>query len=320
MNLYKLDRIQYSKTEDEYYFFEFFKVNEGEIRKNSEAQLEVFLNYFKEKHLIGKAKEKHEILRQIIKDYDKTKYYFIIYSDDKDESKILITYESDCNGVSKKFTDFNELRDWFIKINGVDNDINNYSKTLGDIGHNRFVHKILEEINDKDDELPFDDQGLEITKNLLIRKDKYGEEIKETTKGFDLDLFQYVNKKLIVYEFLTNEKEYLSNNKCHPMRYCWTGEKKDNKEKFISLWKTKEFFNGELFLINHSKVEEDVSVLKIIDLEVDEGIKSEIKLNMSYEPFKSWLKFKGNNRYLYETNYYGIDFFNNFDEKKNEYN
>ena len=327
MSLYKLDRIQYSKTKKEFYFFEFFKVNKGEIKINTNKQLKEFLNYFKKEYLIDEAGEKHEILRQIIKDYDKTKYFFIIYSDDKDESKILIKYASNSKSNYEIFKDFNELRNWFIKINGVDNDINNYSKVLGELGHNQFVHNTLEKINDKDEKMEFDDQGLEFTIELLTKVNDYGKEFKETTKGFDLDLFQYINGKLIIYEFLTNESG-MATNKCHPMRYCWTGGKKDNKEKFISLWKTKDFFNGELFLINHSKVEKDVSVLKIIDLDEKEGIKKELKLNMSYEQFKNWLKFMRDNENDYnyfdkldfkKKSYYDAEFFNYFNDKKKEY-
>src|SRR5699024_4508641 len=138
----------------------------------------------------------------------------------------------------------------------------------------------------------------------------------DSTKGFDLDLFQFISStnEYIIYEFLKRENNFINNIQAHPMRYSWTGKSNDNKQKFISLWKTKEYFNGKLLMISYSvESNERISIIEILDLDVDQGILAERKYSMSRNVFLGWLK--DMNQYAATQKKYFIDFkFKEYDE------
>lgn len=160
-----------------------------------------------------------------------------------------------------------------------------HSKNLGSVRENnkdKYVNEIIKNIynlNSFDD-----DSGLEITKQLLNENN---------TTGIDLDLFQYVKttNEYIIYEFLKRETDYVTNKTAHPMRYCWTKNRNDNKKKFISLWQTKNYFGGKLYLINYSdNKEEDISIIEVLNLNEETGFLEENKYCMCYDEFIKWIE------------------------------
>lgn len=89
---------------------------------------------------------------------------------------------------------FDQLQQWFRGVNNIDGQSN--SKGLGaarNTNIDSYVNGLLQSIyNDNQFQ---DDNGLVLTKNLLNG---------DTTKGFDLDLFQYIpsTNEYVIYEFL----------------------------------------------------------------------------------------------------------------------
>lgn len=230
-----------------------------------------------------------------------------------------VKIELNSNNIYGDLWSYADLQQWFKKLNNIDGQSN--SKGLGSVRNahlDTYVNSLLQLIYE--DEQFQDDNGLELTKNLLGS---------DSTKGFDLDLFQYIpsTKEYIIYEFLKRENNYINNIQAHPMRYSWTGKPNDNKQKFISLWNAKEFLNGKLLLVSYSDdSNERISIIEILDLDVDKGILAERKYSMSRNIFLGWLK--DMNQYTATKEKYFIDFkckeydegfFENFNQNKKNY-
>src|SRR5690625_6457870 len=74
------------------------------------------------------------------------------------------------------------------------------------------------------------------------------------------------------------------------MRYCWTRRWNDNKQKFISLWKMKEYLNARLILVNYSdNPSEKISLIEVLNIDTNIGITSENKYYMSRNVFLGWV-------------------------------
>lgn len=232
----------------------------------------------------------------------------------------FIRIELNSRGIFADVWSFVELQSWFQWLNNLDGQSN--SKGLGSVrttNLDNYVNSLLQSIYE--DSQFYDDNGLELAKSLLGS---------DSTKGFDLDLFQFISStnEYIIYEFLKRDNQHINNIQAHPMRYCWTGKWNDNKQKFISLWKAKEFFNGKLLLISYSdNSSERISIIEVLDLDIDKGILAEKKYSMSKNVFLGWLKdmnqYTINNQknYFIDFKYkeYDEDFFRNFSENKRNY-
>ncbi|WP_158701584.1 hypothetical protein [Lentibacillus sp. Marseille-P4043] len=232
---------------------------------------------------------------------------------------VLIEINPYINQTNGYILTFDQLQQWFRGVNNIDGQSN--SKGLGaarNTNIDSYVNGLLQSIyNDNQFQ---DDNGLVLTKNLLNG---------DTTKGFDLDLFQYIpsTNEYVIYEFLKRENHHINNIQAHPMRYCWTGSSSDNKQKYISLWNTKQQLNGRLFLINYSdNPNEKISVIEVLSLDTARGITSENKYCISRSIFLGWLhdmkNYNSNNR-DYFSDFKGIhynqEFFGNFNENKRNY-
>ncbi|MFL0197743.1 hypothetical protein ACJDU8_19540 [Clostridium sp. WILCCON 0269] len=283
MGIYQIDRIQYIEKKDKLIIFEFYLVeslNEF-IYKFKQQDYKFTNNYINDNYL-------HKL--NILYDLSERKccYLFIIIYDRKLE-KIYYYLKTEDN--EQKIMDYNEFREKFTRINNIDG-VDKKSKKLGAVRKENKDTFVLETLKKIDSSINGnDDNGLEITKNML------GE---YTTKGFDLDLFQYINStdETIIYEFLKRENSGVTNYTAHPMRYCWTGYKTDNRQKFISLWNVKEKLNGRLYLINYSDdTNEGIGISEILNLDNKKGIRKEYKYNLTYDEFIGWMKMMDNYNY-----------------------
>lgn len=166
-----------------------------------------------------------------------------------------------------------------------------------------------------------DDNGLWLTKQMLGN---------ERTTGLDLDLFYYIQStnEFVIYEFLKRETNFVDNINAHPMRYSWTGKPNDNKKKFITLWNVKQRLNCRLYLVSYSdNNNEKISIIEVLDLDINKGILAENKYCMSKNIFMAWLEDMNNykakhNNYLsdFKCISYGNEFFSHFvKETKYEY-
>ena len=240
--LFTIDRVQFSNSQQQYYFYEFMEIpNINLLIKNMTSD---FL-----------TSDFCKTLYRMINDIERKKLTFLL-NNQLNIVKIFIFYQRgvDCfieieikphlNQINRNVWGFKDIQKRFRDLNNIDGD--SRSKGLGATRSENvdyYVNGLLRSLYDKEDYQ--DDNGLELTKKLLDG---------DTTKGFDLDLFQYIQStnEYIIYEFLKRENPHINNIKAHPMRYCWTGNRNDNKQKFISLWNIKQFLNGRLFLINYS--------------------------------------------------------------------
>ncbi|MBU5676812.1 hypothetical protein KQI88_10315 [Alkaliphilus sp. MSJ-5] len=314
LSIYQVDRVQYIKSQDKLMIFEFLMVDDiKEFIKNFKNEGNRFSENYIDYNYYNKLKALYDT-----SNINDTCLLIIIY--DKFLKKIFYV---ECTGSFKiVITDFETFQQKFIEINNKDGE-EKKSKILGSIrGENidTFVLDTLKQINCCIDEN--DDNGLELTKKLL------GE---YTTKGFDFDLFQHIKStgETIIYEFLKNETSYVTNYTAHPMRYCWTGKPKDNRQKFIGLWTVKEKLNGRLFLINYSDcIEDGIGISEILDLDVEKGIKEEYKYNLTYEEFINWMTqmkdYKSSDKdYLKQLNhkrkYFDESFFYDWSMNKSRY-
>ncbi|MCX7921347.1 MAG: hypothetical protein N3B21_04895 [Clostridia bacterium] len=283
MNLFQLDRIQYSIKHNKYFIFEFYKVESVNIK----LDLYMNLDCLKEAMSEGEFK-KYSILHKMTLGNPNVILFYIIYSEDDSDSKVVYEFKDSC--IPEKVQQFNNLQDisrWFVAMNNIDGD--SKSKKLGsctdedDDESKDGVHRTLTEVAGED--IPYDDSGLDITKKMLGSN---------TTKGFDFDLFQYIecNNQFIIYEFLKNKTDYVTNYTAHPMRYSWTGGVRDNKQKFVSLWNAAQTFKAKLYLINYSDdCKEGIGVSEVVDLDIDRGFREELKYNLTYEEFIGWMKY-----------------------------
>src|SRR5699024_8659594 len=251
--LYTIDRVQYSKGDDLYYFYEFMELENIDLLLKNENELLLPNDLWQ---ALSNALSKTENSKiTFLKSIDTVIRIFIFYQ--KDLNK-YIRIELNSNGISGDVWSYVELQTWFKWINNIDGQ--SKSKGLGSVRSTHldsYVNSLLQSIYE--DSQFHDDNGLELTKSLLGS---------DSTKGFDLDLFQFISStnEYIIYEFLKRENNFINNIQAHPMRYSWTGKSNDNKQKFISLWETKEYFNGKLLLISYSDdSNERISIIEILD-------------------------------------------------------
>lgn len=308
------DRIQTMGASGNYLLFEFLTVNTlHELQKVTHDhqlfmdQLTLQLSAFEKTKIDALLAIEHNTSKMIIL-YQKHVQDYILY----------LAYDKE---IKIRCCQFDELQLLFQKING--GNMTEFSKKLGsttkETNEDPYVNTLLKEIHGMDHFS--DDNGIELTKKLL------GD---HATTGFDLDLYQYIEStgEFVFYEFLKRENQYISNIEAHPMRYCWNkANKKDNKKKYISLWRAKQHFGGRLFLINYSDdLNEKVSIIEVLDLDEEKGILKEKKYCLSYNVFVSWLK--DMNRYNKPSTDYLADFkeviydqsfMTNFHENKKRY-
>ncbi len=316
MSIYQVDRVQYIESQDTIILFEFYLVdNIDNFIKEFKGESEAFKNSYIEEIYLQKLRTLWDLSVK-----NETNLFIIIY--DEYEDKILFIERS---RYKKGFTwdalDFKSFQRKFIDLNNMSGA--GESKKLGSVRQDNkdtFTLNILENIsNDIDSN---DDNGLALTKKLLGNF---------TTKGFDFDLFQYIEStgETVIYEFLKNETSYIKNYTANPMRYCWTGKPNDNKQKFISLWLASQKLNGRLFLINYSEnTEEGIGISEIIDLDVSKGILQENKYNLTYHEFITLMidmnRYDSEDmdymkKYNYKMRSYNEIFFRNWDINKKNY-
>jgi len=314
--LFSIDRVQHSQKLNRFFLFEFLKVAN--------------IQYFISGNQIGS--DFFQKLQDSIEPYFWKKIHFLNSIHRNKIEIILIVYQQGAdhyivlrkNGDERaKWTyciyNFPQMQTWFQALNNIDGNSN--SKNLGAArtsDEDVYVNDMIREIHNLD--IFYDDNGLELTKALLNG---------ESTKGYDFDLFQYIpsTNEFIIYEFLKRENKHITNLQAHPMRYSWTGKYNDNKQKYISFWKAKQFFSARLFLINYSdNPSEKLSVIEVLDLDENRGFLEEYKYSMSGNVFKGWLKDmnsynKPHHQYLsdFKCAHYRQDFFKDFKHKKKEY-
>lgn len=293
--MYTIDRVQFAETYNQYFFFEFMEVENINLLLNNHGQI-IHPDYLWST-LFGMVSNIEEQKLILLRDMQQVNRIFIFYQRGLDTYiKIELTTQGRILGHILSFI---ELRDWLKWLNNIDGQ--GYSKGLGaarDADLDNYVNGLLQSLYE--DNQFQDDNGLELTKQLLDG---------DATKGFDFDLFQFIPStgEYIIYEFLKRENSYINNIQANPMRYCWTGKWNDNKQKFISLWNAKQFFNGRLFLINYSDdVNEKISIVEILKLDIEKGIMAEKKYCMSKNIFLGWLK--DMDRY----NSTGVDYLSDF--------
>ncbi|QSF35962.1 hypothetical protein ICR95_25250 (plasmid) [Priestia megaterium] len=277
--IYTVDRVQFEAS-GQLVFFEFY---------NDSNDNEQFV------------RRKFESLSKISKE----SLFFVKYNDNyRNENGVRVW----SNGKNKTYK-WNEYKQWFLSKNGeaLNNSVLK-SKPLGSATDNEgdpYINEILKEVH----EISFclDDNGLSITKEALG---------KESTYGFDFDIFDDINKTLV--EFLNNEtkqkgKNPIENTQAHPMRYAWISDREqeefakkmkkekpswknprkiDNRQKYISLWRAKQKLEGELYLVNYNKNDktEDLSIIEVVDLDEDKGIMGDISYKVTYKDMVSWLE------------------------------
>lgn len=298
--LYTIDRVQFAHTNQKYYFFEFMEVTD--------------INMLTIDNQLPTQQQFWERLFNMISEVEQKKVNFLLSF--QHAIRVFIFYQRDLNKyirieldpfVSKTIgaiLNFSQLQQWFRGLNNIDGQSN--SKGLGaarDANIDSYVNGLLKSLYNNDQFQ--DDNGLILTKDLLNG---------DSTKGFDLDLFQFVpsTNEYIVYEFLKRENQYINNIKAHPMRYSWTNRWNDNKQKYISLWNISQHLGGRLILVNYSdNLNEKVSLIEVKGLDINKGITAETKYCMSRHVFLGWLH--DMNHYSSKNNDYFSDF------KKAEY-
>jgi len=311
--IFNNDRLQYSTEKNMYFYYEFIKVEDIEkyaqstkeginILKEIQQTVDVFLA--EKIDFIMNMKEK---IAKIFIVYQKGKNKYVMMTNDlKDNKKYkVVIYKS-----------LKEFRKVFQRLNNIDQNAS-YSKALGNAKEeieDVYVNKLLGVIH-KNKKF-HDDNGIELTQLLLNG---------QGTKGFDLDLFQYIpsTDEYVLFEFLKRKNNYVTNITAHPKRYCWNGKMKDNKQKFNSLWKAKEFFKGRLFLVSYSDdLNEDISLMEVIQCDEEKGILEERKYRLTTREFICWLRDMNtynekDKNYLknFKMVHYGPEFFEDFKNK-----
>lgn len=314
--LYTIDRVQYARTNNRYYFYEFMEVNNINELIGMDGKLLPPNELWNALYGIINDMEKNKI--EFIKGNLQVIGIFIFYQVNIDKF-IKIELDPFTKTIYGHIWNFSELQNWFRWLNNIDGQTN--SKGLGaarDTDVDSYVNGILKTLYNNP--LFYDDNGLNLTKGLLNG---------DTTKGFDLDLFQYIpsTNEYIIYEFLKRENQNINNIQAHPMRYCWTGKWNDNKQKFISLWNIKQYLNARLILVNYSdNTSEKISLIEVLNLDTDKGITSENKYCISRNVFLGWLhdmkNYNSNNTdYLSEFKFvhYNQEFFEDFSKNKRRY-
>ena len=102
----------------------------------------------------------------------------------------------------------------------------------------------------------------------------------ELTGGFDVDsIYQMPNKEWVILEFL--KCDTVRPFESHPNRYWFK-----NSQKFISLWNLKNDLKGELLLINYEDSREQFLLIKVKNINNEQGIIDEEKTKMTFEEFR----------------------------------
>ena len=102
----------------------------------------------------------------------------------------------------------------------------------------------------------------------------------ELTGGFDVDsIYQMPNKEWVILEFL--KCDTIRPFESHPNRYWFK-----NSQKFISLWNLKNDLKGELLLINYEDSREQFLLIKVKNINNEQGIIDEEKTKMTFEEFR----------------------------------
>lgn len=313
--IFSIDRVQYSRTLDKYFIFEFLQISNIKELLTPDGNIIFHGNWKFWDKLYGMVIEpvKEKLVFLMNWSTNATKI-FIIYQKNID---VFIKIEMDLLNYQCSVMNFKLLKQWFRHLNNIDGDIYS-SKPLGssrDLNVDNYVIGLLRHLYC--DNKFIDDNGLELTKKLLSG---------DSTTAIDFDLFQYIpsTNEYIIYEFLKRDSNYVNNITAHPMRYSWTEKDKNNKQKFISFWKAKNYFNARLFLINYSNnFDEKVSIIEVIALDENIGFIEERKYVMSQNIFIAWLKDmynykKNHNDYLsdFKCVNYDYDFFKKYHSKK----
>ena len=335
MSIYQIDRIQHLPDLDEFCVFEFIKLDSSgfaELKKEIQELLDTATKENKEldsndiwiiiyKYSSTVMKEKLEYLGALYNNWLLT-FWIILYDQTEADFCLIILPDSDI-----KFLSFDELQAKFLEKNGQATGV---GKELG-VAQSAaqtdeeeppdFVNKILQEIEQDFD--VDDDSGLSLTKRLLSGVG---------TCGFDFDLSQYIEStgEFIIYEFLRNNSPFVSNYSAHPMRYCWRETGRDNKQKFISLWKAKQKFNARLYLVNYSdeSVTKGVGISEVIGVDEKKGFVGEKKYYLTYLEFIEWMKMMNNynchcsdylSSYNCKREVFHETYFAHFNEKKGTY-
>lgn len=278
--MFIVDRVQFSSKLNTLLIYEFHKVDNISNLKQLDG-LDILESLVERSNEVFRKK-----VEWLMSLNDKICIFFILYTNISED--IIILQYKGSTYVNYAISSFLKVAEWFRSCNNIDGI--GYSKELGavrDENKDVYVNNIIAELyNLKSYE---DDCGLEITKQMLENN---------ATRGFDLDLCTKISNtnETLIFEFLKRDNNYVTNITAHPMRYCWTGTFRDNKKKFIGLWKAKENLNARLFLVNYSDNEkEDISISEILELSEEVGILEENKYVMSITVFKQWLKDIRNN-------------------------
>lgn len=308
--MFPIDRVQI--INDKVWLTEFILIRDFEKNNiNFFNDLKSFINNL---NVIDKEKcmfllrLKNQVVNIIFYDSYKSKFLLV--------QKNLTLQELTCKAYS-----FEEMSSWLRKYNNFNSIGETNSKQLGSAKQSNvdnYLNQILKKIYD--DNSLYDDGGIEVTKELLKG---------DVTRAVDFDLFQYIKStnSCVIYELLKRENQYINNIEAHPMRYSWCNRIKDNRQKYISLWEYAKIFKAKLYLINYSdNLNEKVSILEVIDLEKNLGIRAERKYCMSYNTFIGWLKDmklynEKDTQYLKDFRYkeYDSKYFDNFISNKKNY-
>jgi hypothetical protein len=275
MSLYKIDRIQYLENEgpdaaEEFYIYEFAELDclslQSCIAEFKKRPGRYGADEIIRKYLSPALSAKLAFLYSLMEHHHYT-LFIILYDQNHNEFCLIGT------GFEKIYIlSFKKLQQWFLKYNAKGFST---GKLLGkaqpaEDNHSDFVNTVLNDIGQPVD--GHDDCGLKLTQKLLAGTG---------TKGFDLDLFQYIENtgEYIIFEFLRRMNPYVSNYTAHPMRYSWTGSNSDNQKKFISLWKAKQKFNARLYLVNYSDSsgEEGIGLTEVVGMNDRTGFTGERK-------------------------------------------
>ncbi|MCS6131118.1 hypothetical protein DWV13_05590 [Clostridium botulinum] len=338
--LFWFDRLQYREADNKLIIFEFFEtelLNINSINKNNWNE-NLAKNIFDEFTF-----RKHIMIRNLMHLNYNICYYLIIYSNKDEQEKKVLEYVNDRTLNIKTYDNFFKLREWFLAVNGENS--TSYSKPLGglesgtDYGK-ELILKFWGSGIRKDD-----DQGRKYTEKLLTKYGKSGEPIlnnegeimKYNTYGFDFDLFIFLEQEpfLLNIELAYNEKLFIPNVKCSPMRYCWNGSSKDNKRKYNQLWKATQMLNGKFSILNYTdknnmqKREDNVFGFSIInDLDEERGFLNETKFRITKDNFEqalekiirnSDIELKEFKKKSESFKIYNEEFFRNWQKNKNKY-
>lgn len=285
--IFTVDRVQFDQKEN-LVFFEFY-------------------NVVKDKTCTEFVSQKNQSLQRV-PDSDLINVYYDDYFEDKGSIRVKH------NGIVQAYN-WQEYINWFNMLNRSGSEATG-SKSLASETVEEgdpFVQRLLQEVHGVD--FSQDDNGLAITKAALSEKPTY---------GFDFDLFDDINMNII--EFLSNEtkkkgKNPLLNLQAHPMRYSWISRreqddfykkmkvlypkwpnprKKDNRQKYISLWKATQKLSGSLYLINYNKddLNEEISIIVVLGLDFSKGFTSDISYKVKYNELVQFLQHMNTNPQL----------------------